>query len=243
MEACFNCRRAGHRADVCPREKTNICNRCGTQHPAKEPTGLHAEMHPVKQRPFHGHQKMQGPLRKTQIQGKKTHRKPMAMRTTSRQRMTPFHESTKVQLQSKILEKPEPLQLLPSPPESRQPRKPKTDDPEFDKPPSTSLTVENVENDEDTNAGIALSSNTLNNQTIILSDVTLHATSPVSKLGKTKARNSEASTVLTSLHHKAKLSTMKPVKRLRSSASRGQEEAKTREDRSNLHSLNEPVKL
>ncbi|KAH7980070.1 hypothetical protein HPB49_012944 [Dermacentor silvarum] len=35
-EACFNCRRAGHRADVCPREKTNLCNRCGTQHPAKE---------------------------------------------------------------------------------------------------------------------------------------------------------------------------------------------------------------
>lgn len=35
-EACFNCRRAGHRTDVCPRERTNLCNRCGTQHPAKE---------------------------------------------------------------------------------------------------------------------------------------------------------------------------------------------------------------
>ncbi|KAH7978793.1 hypothetical protein HPB49_006769 [Dermacentor silvarum] len=35
-EACFKCRRAGHRADVCPRENTNLCSRCGTQHPAKE---------------------------------------------------------------------------------------------------------------------------------------------------------------------------------------------------------------
>lgn len=28
MEACFNCRPVGHRADVCPREKTNLCSRC-----------------------------------------------------------------------------------------------------------------------------------------------------------------------------------------------------------------------
>ncbi|KAH9365884.1 hypothetical protein HPB48_017276 [Haemaphysalis longicornis] len=36
VETCFNCRRAGHRADVCPKEKTGLCRRCGGQHPVKE---------------------------------------------------------------------------------------------------------------------------------------------------------------------------------------------------------------
>ncbi|KAH7946375.1 hypothetical protein HPB49_023999 [Dermacentor silvarum] len=94
--------------------------------PGQGETGLHSEMHPVQRRPFHGHQKLQGPLRKTQLQGKITHRKPMATRTTTRQRRRPFQEPGKVQRQPKIPEKSEPLHLLPSPPESRQPRTPKT---------------------------------------------------------------------------------------------------------------------
>ncbi|KAH9367484.1 hypothetical protein HPB48_000436 [Haemaphysalis longicornis] len=36
VETCFNCRRAGHRAGVCPKEKTDLCRRCGEQHPVKE---------------------------------------------------------------------------------------------------------------------------------------------------------------------------------------------------------------
>ncbi|KAH9365189.1 hypothetical protein HPB48_000470 [Haemaphysalis longicornis] len=36
VETCFNCQRAGHRADVCPKEKTGLCRRCGGQHPVKE---------------------------------------------------------------------------------------------------------------------------------------------------------------------------------------------------------------
>ncbi|KAH7958241.1 hypothetical protein HPB49_000144 [Dermacentor silvarum] len=36
IEACFNCRRPGHRADVCPQEKQELCYRCGQGHPKKE---------------------------------------------------------------------------------------------------------------------------------------------------------------------------------------------------------------
>ncbi|KAH7941746.1 hypothetical protein HPB49_016911 [Dermacentor silvarum] len=36
IEACFNCRRPGHRADVCPQEKQELCYRCGQSHPKKE---------------------------------------------------------------------------------------------------------------------------------------------------------------------------------------------------------------
>ncbi|KAH9363734.1 hypothetical protein HPB48_021525 [Haemaphysalis longicornis] len=36
FETCFNCRGAGHRADVCPKEKTGLCRMCGGQHPVKE---------------------------------------------------------------------------------------------------------------------------------------------------------------------------------------------------------------
>ncbi|KAH7948395.1 hypothetical protein HPB52_021191 [Rhipicephalus sanguineus] len=34
VETCYNCRRVGHRADVCYRPKTNLCHRCGKDHPA-----------------------------------------------------------------------------------------------------------------------------------------------------------------------------------------------------------------
>lgn len=32
-EACFNCRKVGHRTDVCPDPKCNCCARCGEEHP------------------------------------------------------------------------------------------------------------------------------------------------------------------------------------------------------------------
>ncbi|KAH9379585.1 hypothetical protein HPB48_019066 [Haemaphysalis longicornis] len=41
VETCFNCRRAGHRADVCPKEKTGLCRRCGGQHPVKNNRTAH----------------------------------------------------------------------------------------------------------------------------------------------------------------------------------------------------------
>lgn len=34
VETCYNCRRVGHRADVCYRPKSNLCHRCGKDHPA-----------------------------------------------------------------------------------------------------------------------------------------------------------------------------------------------------------------
>ncbi|KAH7940821.1 hypothetical protein HPB49_006202 [Dermacentor silvarum] len=34
VETCYNCRRVGHRADVCYRPQTNLCRRCGKDHPA-----------------------------------------------------------------------------------------------------------------------------------------------------------------------------------------------------------------
>ncbi|KAG0410928.1 hypothetical protein HPB47_011954 [Ixodes persulcatus] len=33
-EACFNCWKPGHRADVCPQALTHLCHRCGVAHPA-----------------------------------------------------------------------------------------------------------------------------------------------------------------------------------------------------------------
>ncbi|KAL1433844.1 hypothetical protein MTO96_012183 [Rhipicephalus appendiculatus] len=36
-DACTNCRQPGHRHDVCPSPKTNLCPRCGTQHLPQEP--------------------------------------------------------------------------------------------------------------------------------------------------------------------------------------------------------------
>ncbi|KAH7948193.1 hypothetical protein HPB52_019250 [Rhipicephalus sanguineus] len=33
VEACFNCRKVGHRTDVCPHPKRNPCSRCGQDHP------------------------------------------------------------------------------------------------------------------------------------------------------------------------------------------------------------------
>ncbi|KAH7965376.1 hypothetical protein HPB49_006584 [Dermacentor silvarum] len=35
VEACFNYRKQGHRADVCPKERTGLCPRCGIAHPVK----------------------------------------------------------------------------------------------------------------------------------------------------------------------------------------------------------------
>ncbi|KAH7971240.1 hypothetical protein HPB49_020685 [Dermacentor silvarum] len=35
VEACFNCPKPGHRADVCPKERTGLCPRCGIAHPIK----------------------------------------------------------------------------------------------------------------------------------------------------------------------------------------------------------------
>ncbi|KAH7958823.1 hypothetical protein HPB49_005438 [Dermacentor silvarum] len=35
FEACFNCRKPGHRADVCPKERTGLGPRCGIAHPVK----------------------------------------------------------------------------------------------------------------------------------------------------------------------------------------------------------------
>ncbi|KAH7975206.1 hypothetical protein HPB49_024893 [Dermacentor silvarum] len=37
-DACTNCRQPGHRHNVCPSPKTNICPRCGTQHSQQDPT-------------------------------------------------------------------------------------------------------------------------------------------------------------------------------------------------------------
>ncbi|KAH7961140.1 hypothetical protein HPB52_003235 [Rhipicephalus sanguineus] len=36
-DACTNCRQPGHRYDVCPNPKSNLCRRCGTQHMPQEP--------------------------------------------------------------------------------------------------------------------------------------------------------------------------------------------------------------
>ncbi|KAH7951449.1 hypothetical protein HPB52_009297 [Rhipicephalus sanguineus] len=36
-DACTNCRQPGHRYDVCPNPKSNLCPRCGTQHLPQEP--------------------------------------------------------------------------------------------------------------------------------------------------------------------------------------------------------------
>ncbi|KAH7966298.1 hypothetical protein HPB49_015100 [Dermacentor silvarum] len=36
-DACTNCRQPGHRHDVCPSPKTNLCPRCGTQHSQQDP--------------------------------------------------------------------------------------------------------------------------------------------------------------------------------------------------------------
>lgn len=33
VEACFNCRKVGHRTDVCPHPRRNRCSRCGEDHP------------------------------------------------------------------------------------------------------------------------------------------------------------------------------------------------------------------
>ncbi|KAM7310363.1 uncharacterized protein ISCGN_007271 [Ixodes scapularis] len=33
VEACFNCRKTGHRQDVCPQKRRNLCFRCGEEHP------------------------------------------------------------------------------------------------------------------------------------------------------------------------------------------------------------------
>ncbi|KAH7965103.1 hypothetical protein HPB49_003317 [Dermacentor silvarum] len=35
VEACVNCRKPGHRADVCPKERTGLCSRCGIAHTIK----------------------------------------------------------------------------------------------------------------------------------------------------------------------------------------------------------------
>ncbi|KAH7953258.1 hypothetical protein HPB49_006554 [Dermacentor silvarum] len=36
-DACTNCRQPGHCHDICPSPKTNLCPRCGTQHPQQDP--------------------------------------------------------------------------------------------------------------------------------------------------------------------------------------------------------------
>ncbi|KAG0420647.1 hypothetical protein HPB47_003369 [Ixodes persulcatus] len=36
VETCLNCRRVGHRADVCYRPKSQRCHRCGEEHPPPE---------------------------------------------------------------------------------------------------------------------------------------------------------------------------------------------------------------
>lgn len=33
VEACFNCRSTGHRTDVCPKPRQELCHRCGAAHP------------------------------------------------------------------------------------------------------------------------------------------------------------------------------------------------------------------
>lgn len=33
VEACYNCRKTGHRTDVCPLPRRNLCRRCGGEHP------------------------------------------------------------------------------------------------------------------------------------------------------------------------------------------------------------------
>ncbi|KAH7972488.1 hypothetical protein HPB52_012589 [Rhipicephalus sanguineus] len=45
VEACFNCRKVGHRTDVCPHPKRNRCSRCGQDHPSTP-----QEAHPIRQR-------------------------------------------------------------------------------------------------------------------------------------------------------------------------------------------------
>ncbi|KAH7965017.1 hypothetical protein HPB49_002867 [Dermacentor silvarum] len=35
VQACFNCRKPGHRADVCLKERNGLCSRCGIAHPVK----------------------------------------------------------------------------------------------------------------------------------------------------------------------------------------------------------------
>ncbi|CAN7975370.1 unnamed protein product, partial [Ixodes persulcatus] len=47
IEACFNCRRTGHRADVCPMPPQSRCHRCGAQHPSQNEDGSHFECQPL----------------------------------------------------------------------------------------------------------------------------------------------------------------------------------------------------
>ncbi|KAH7938166.1 hypothetical protein HPB49_021083 [Dermacentor silvarum] len=37
VEACHNCRRAGHRVNLCPHPKSNRCPRCGVEHQLVQP--------------------------------------------------------------------------------------------------------------------------------------------------------------------------------------------------------------
>ncbi|KAH9370627.1 hypothetical protein HPB48_008729 [Haemaphysalis longicornis] len=127
VETCFNCRRAGHREDVCPKEKTGLCRRCGEQHPVKEQPGLHTQMHPVQWRSFHGHQEMQAAFRETrQFQGKDVYqyREPVATRTaaarTGERRASPVQKPIQIELQDRKKAQQKPLQLLPTPPEVRE---------------------------------------------------------------------------------------------------------------------------
>lgn len=47
IEACVNCRRTGHRADVCPMPLQSRCHRCGAQHPSQNEDGSHYECQPL----------------------------------------------------------------------------------------------------------------------------------------------------------------------------------------------------
>ncbi|KAM7301583.1 hypothetical protein ISCGN_017102 [Ixodes scapularis] len=47
IEACVNCRRTGHRADVCPMPPQSRCHRCGAQHSSQNEDGSHYECQPL----------------------------------------------------------------------------------------------------------------------------------------------------------------------------------------------------
>ncbi|KAG0434822.1 hypothetical protein HPB47_018864 [Ixodes persulcatus] len=46
-QACVNCRRTGHRADVCPMPPQSRCHRCGAQTPSQNEDGSHYKCQPL----------------------------------------------------------------------------------------------------------------------------------------------------------------------------------------------------
>ncbi|KAG0426430.1 hypothetical protein HPB47_026457 [Ixodes persulcatus] len=67
VETCLNCRRVGHRADVCHRPKSQRCRRCGEEHPPPEegePPSCEAKCIICERPARHGMPQLQAPFRR-----------------------------------------------------------------------------------------------------------------------------------------------------------------------------------